>query len=229
MRMMPSDDAAAGCGCRARTPRAPPGGDEEQQDAGRDPAVDLDAGFLQRILHDCARGPVQPLDGVGGAARAPPGLLPERPRPPERSRCRRRAPRPTIAAIAVHGIRPVEERRDRDLVGAAQHRRCASPGPARRRRRAAGTGRHRHRGLERELAERGPVDGAERLVEPGRRAQREADREAHVGHRELGDGRAVDELDHPVDRPTAGARPRRSGRRRRRTARGPRSPRGPCS
>ena len=36
------------------------------------------------------------------------------------------------------------------------------------------------------------------LVEAGRRAEGEADRQAHVGHRELGDGGAVGELDHAV-------------------------------
>ena len=55
-------------------------------------------------------------------------------------------------------------------------------------------------------AERGPVDGAERLVEAVRGAEREPDRQAHVGHRQLGDRGAVGELDHAVDRPTAGAR-----------------------
>ena len=33
-----------------------------------------------------------------------------------------------------------------------------------------------------------PVDRTERLVEAVGRAEREADREPHVGHRELGDG-----------------------------------------
>ena len=54
------------------------------------------------------------------------------------------------------------------------------------------------RGFEREGSDLGPVDRAERLGQPLRRAEREADRESHVGHRQLRDRRAVDELHHAV-------------------------------
>ena len=123
----------------------------------------------------------------------------------------------------------VEEGGHRHLVGPAQHRRGAPSGPAGLEGEAEAGEGVEVGGLERELRDLGPVDRAERLGQPGRRAEGEPDGQAHVGHRELGDGRAVDELDHAVDRPTAGARRPRCGRTACRTARGPRSPRGPCS
>ena len=111
----------------------------------------------------------------------------------------------------------------------APRARCHRPG--RPRRRGA-----RHRNVSRSGSSKssvpsvGPVDRAERpRSRRCGRAERQADRQPHVGHRELGDRRAVAELDHRRARSTAGARRRRCGRSRRRTARGPRSPRGPCS
>ncbi len=55
------------------------------------------------------------------------------------------------------------------------------------------------RRFERERAEPGPVDDPDRLGHPPRGGQGVGDGQAHVGHRQLGDGRPVRELHHPVD------------------------------
>ena len=93
---------------------------------------------------------------------------------------------------------PPEKGLDCDLVGGAESRRSAAAGPARRIGEAEARESLEIRGLEGERPEAGPIDGTEGLVEPVRRAERQTDREPHVGLRQLGDGRAVRELDHPV-------------------------------
>ena len=75
----------------------------------------------------------------------------------------------------------------------------------------------------------GPVDAPERRGEPARVGEGVADGQAHVGHRQLGDGGAVGELDHRVHDRLGVDDHLDAGRSRRRTARGPRSPRAPCS
>ena len=72
----------------------------------------------------------------------------------------------TISAIAGPGDALGEERLDRDLVGRAEHRRRGAAGPSRvvgevEARNVVAVGR-----LERERAERRPVDRAERLGQP---------------------------------------------------------------
>ena len=131
-------------------------------------------------------------------AHAPPGLPPERRRPRERSRYRHRGPPPRLAAMAVHGIRP--SRNAATATSLAPLSTAGAPPPARPASNARREARERVEigGLEGELRHLRPVDGAERLGETVRRAEGETDREAHVGHRELGDGGAVDELHHAV-------------------------------
>ena len=61
----------------------------------------------------------------------------------------------------------IEERGDRHLVGAAQHRGGAPPGAAGLEGQAQAREGVEIGGLERELTHRGPVDGTEGLRQPG--------------------------------------------------------------
>ena len=85
-------------------------------DAGRRRRVDVDAGVLERVLHAAlrpvgrrrprgalARDPVR-LQNVGDVVDVPGAAL--------------SSTSATTSAMASHGIRPAEERLDRDLVGA---------------------------------------------------------------------------------------------------------------
>ena len=124
-----------------------------------------------------------------------------------------------------------EERLDRDLVGRAEPRRRGAAGAAGVRRRARGSGTWSRSGASKSsAAERAPSRCARTACRCGAGyAERVADRQAHVGHAELGDRRAVGELDHRVDDRLRVHDDLDLVVRRRRTARGPRSPRGPCS
>src|SRR6056297_343137 len=78
--------------------------------------------------------------------------------------------------------------------------RCAEPGRTRPTEAASLVGdvetaeRRAVRRLEVELRQRRPVDPPEGRPDPVWEAERVADRQAHVGQAELGDGRAVGEL-----------------------------------
>ena len=93
----------------------------------------------------------------------------------------------------------VQEGRHGHLVGRVQPRRSGLPRPAGR----VGEPEAREglevRRLEVEAPDLGPVDRPERRADPLGVGQRVGDREAHVGHRQLGDGGAVGELHHRVD------------------------------
>ena len=235
--MIMSDDAdddrdAAACGCagheqRERRPRAP--ASTRRGSRSRRGGVVVDAGFLERVLH-C--GSLRSGRSTSAArARARPGPLRERRRP------HRTFPVPCVehlvddSAIAVHGMRPVEERLDRHLVGAAEHRRGAAAGPAGLVGERAGTGTRRGRAARTSsVPERRSSRSAPNGLGEPRRARRARGRSGGACRASRAARWWRRRRTRPCRaRPTAGARRPRSGRSRRRTARGPRSPRGPCS
>ena len=141
-----------------------------------------------------------------------------------------RALRSTISAIAEPGDPPARNASTATSLAPLR----ASPGapppgpPGLVGERQAGEGLEVG-GLERERAERRPVDRAERLGRAGR-ARRARARSGAACRASTAARSSRRRRTRPCRaRPTAGARRRRSGRSRRRTARAPRSPRGPCS
>ncbi len=122
-----------------------------------------------------------------------------------------------------------KETGDGDLVGCAQPCGRGPPGASGLVCEVEAAERRPIGWFEVEPRQRRPVDGAERRRDAIRIAERVPDREMHRRHRQLCDASTRRRTRPSSARPTAGARPRRSGRRACRTARGLRSPRGPCS
>ena len=93
----------------------------------------------------------------------------------------------------------VEERGDGDLVGRVEHAGRHAAGRARLPRQPQAGERVGVGLLERQRADRREVEVLDRQIDPIGAVERVGDRHPHVGVAEMGEGRAVDEVDQRVD------------------------------